>query len=141
MTETNAVMTWDDVVEVESSFVTLEAGEYDFIVTELERGYFDGSEKMDACPMATVHFQVDTPNGAANLRENLMLHRKMEWKLSQFFTSIGLKKKGEPVQMDWNKVVGAAGRFKVKPREYDGKTFNSVDEFLAPVEAPSNPSW
>ena len=45
---------WDSIIEKESEFVLLDDGEYDFTVTDLERGRFDGSEKMSACPMAKV---------------------------------------------------------------------------------------
>lgn len=40
--------------------------------------------------------------------------------ISAFFSSIGQKKKGEKVKMNWNAVIGATGRCKVVIRKWNG---------------------
>ena len=59
----------------------------------------------------------------------------MEWKVSSFFRSLGLKKSGEPLVMDWSKVEGAKGRGHFKPDTYtgnDGRVHdkNELDYFI-----------
>ena len=121
---------WDEEIKQESEFVLLEPGTYDFEVTGLEKAYFNGSEKMQPCPQARLELTIDK----AKVFTNLFLNTKSEWKLSEFFISIGLKKKGEPLKMQWNKVLGLKGKCEVSNREYNGKTYNEVSKFLEPAE-------
>lgn len=131
MTEQNLdmAMGWDDEITQESEFILLDKGEYPFKVEKLEKEYFNGSEKMAACPMAVLHLNVDNQ---VTVQTRLFLNKKTEWKLSQFFTSIGLKKKGEPLVMNWNAVYGTSGRLKLGHREYNGNTYHEVLDFLEP---------
>ena len=46
--------------------------------------------------------------------------------LSAFFGAIGQKRKGEPLRMDWNAIVGRTGVCKVGVREYNGNKYNEV---------------
>lgn len=130
---------WDGEITEDSQFITLTPGEYIFRVTNLERAYFNGSEKMSACPQAIVHCTIDTDAGETTIKHNLYLNKKTEWALSAFFTSIGLKRPGETIKMEWNKVVGKTGRCKVKNREYQGSTFNEIAQFLPPAVS-TNPA-
>lgn len=117
---------WQDAQE----YILLEDGEYDFIVDGFERGQYDGGENISACPVAVLKIRIDTPKGPAIITHRLLLHSKMEWKLSEFFTSIGLKKKDQPLRMDWNRVTGSRGRCKVGKREYKDNTYNDIKRFL-----------
>lgn len=55
---------WDDeYTEVEDSFQTVPAGDYDFTIVDFERARFEGSDKMPACPMAKITYEVQTPDG------------------------------------------------------------------------------
>ncbi|HBK54250.1 MAG TPA: DUF669 domain-containing protein, partial [Syntrophomonas wolfei] len=56
-------MSWDDEIEEEGGFILLPEGDYDFEVVNLERGRFGGSEKMQACPKATLDIRVKTGDG------------------------------------------------------------------------------
>ena len=132
---------WEGYIEKDDSFVLLPEGIYDFKVLSLERGYFNGSEKMPPCPRATVQIQVTDPTSKTpvELNESLLLNTKMEWKLSQFFTSIGQKKPGERVQMNWQAVPGATGKAEIHQREYtnqngEKRTTNAVKNFLPALE-------
>lgn len=123
---------WDDEITQESEFVLLEPGVYEFTVTNFDREYFDGSEKMSPCPKAEIELEVtDSQGRSAKIFENLFLNKKAEWKLSEFFIAIGQKKKGEPLKMDWRKVLGAKGKCQIVNTEYDGNKYNRVKKYIA----------
>nr|DAQ41940.1 MAG TPA: Protein of unknown function (DUF669) [Caudoviricetes sp.] len=113
MSDFERELNWDDEISQESEFTLLEDGDYDFEVTKFERGRSNGSEKIPASNMAILTLRVSNGSASTSIIERLILHTKMEWKLSQFFCSIGQKKHGEPLRMNWNKVLGAKGRCKV----------------------------
>ena len=72
----------------------------------------------------------------ATIRENFILHSKMEWKLSELFCSVGLKKKGEELRMNWNALSGLTGRAHVilsPDRNDPSKKYNHIDK-LYPKE-------
>lgn len=122
MNEQNQVLDWDGVLENDGSeFTVLPEGDYVFEVTSFERGSFPGSEKMCACNKATLTLKIDADQGVANVFDDLILHKRMEWKLSQFFRSIGQKKKGERVTMNWNAVIGSRGRVHIVVNKYTDK--------------------
>ena len=50
--------------------------------------------------------------------------------LSAFFGAIGLKKKGEPLKMNWNEVAGKEGVCKLGQREYNGNKYNEVKRMI-----------
>ena len=125
---------WDSAIENDGQqFIILPEGDYVFTVTDFERGRFPGSAKIKPCNKAVLTLRVDTPDGTANVRTDLILFKSMEWKLSAFFRCIGMKKHGERLVMDWNKVVGSRGYAHFKPRTYmkDGeeRQANDVDKF------------
>lgn len=134
---------WDDEIKEESSFVLLPEGDYRFTIKKFEKGRYSGGEKIPACPKAIVTFTVHSPDGSTSeLTENYLLHKKMEWKLSEFFASIGLKKKGEPVRMIWTpELIGKQGVCKVIVHNYkkDGedKQTNRIDKLYPSYEAPA----
>jgi len=135
-TDMGTELDWDSEIEKESpDFITLQEGEYNFEVISFERARFSGSEKMPPCNQAKLKLQVTVPEGIATINHNLFLHSRTEGHLSAFFNCIGQKKHGEKLSMDWNKVIGAKGRAKIGPREYEGKTYNEVKRFLDPVPA------
>ena len=120
-TVSNMCMDWDDSIDNDGQeFVILEEGDYNFTVTSFERGRFPGSAKIPACNKATLTFEVNTTKGTAFIKTDLILYRSLEWRISSFFRSIGQKKHGERLVMDWNKVVGSRGRAHFKPRAYIG---------------------
>lgn len=129
---------WDDTIEKDpGEFVLLPEGEYDFEVASFERARFDGSEKLPPCNMAVLFLKVKSGEKETTIRNALFLHSKTEGLLSAFFTSIGQKKKGEPLKMNWNKVVGAKGRCKVKVRTWkndkgEEMQSNEIARFLMP---------
>lgn len=121
-------------------FVVAEPGDYNFVVTGFERARHGGSEKIPPCNKAILSIQLDGPgiNGSCIVKHNLYLHSKSEWRLCEFFTAIGQRKKGQKVSMNWNAVIGARGRCKVSKRSFRNKEntkdlwTNDIDKFYEP---------
>jgi hypothetical protein len=133
---------WDDEIEKDSSgFILLPAGEYEFTVKEFERARYAGGGKLPACNQAKLKLEIVTNDGTALINHNLFLHSRTEGLVSAFFVAIGQKKHGEKLKMNWPKVIGARGRAKIGIREYDGKTFNEVKQFLEPGSPQAAPSF
>lgn len=121
MSEIERELGWDDEIEKDSGdFILLPEGDYDFTVESFERGRHPGSDKLPPCNKAILKLRIDTDEGAAVITHNLFLHTKTEGMISAFFTSIGQKKKGEKIKMNWNAVIGASGRCKVGIRTWNG---------------------
>lgn len=114
---------WDDEIQKDGGdFVLLPEGDYNFTVAKFERGRFTGSAKMPACNQAKLELTIHSPeHGDQTIFHNLLLHTKTEGLLSNFFTGIGQKKKGEKLRMNWNAVIGARGRCFIEHNKYTVK--------------------
>ena len=123
-------LNWEDSIEKDGEdFILLEPGDYDFHVESFERARFMGSDKMPPCNQANLKIVIETPKGIAVIKHQLLLHTRTE-----FFASIGQKKKGERVTMNWNLVPGSKGRCKVFNEEYKGNTYNKIKNFISKEE-------
>lgn len=127
---------YEGMIENEDGgFTLLPEGDYDFTVSKITRGRYEGSDKMPACNSVTVELTVLGPQDKATISERFFLVKKFEWKLSQFFLSIGVKKHGEPLMMRWN-IEGLRGKCKVYVDHYkkqdgsDGQS-NKIKKFYA----------
>lgn len=127
---------WDDEIQESGpSFTLLPVGDYNFTVEKFERGRHPGSANLPACNKAVLTLKVESAeHGETTITNNLFLHSKTEGFLSAFFESIGQKKEGERVKMNWNMVNGAKGRCKLEHNHYTSKgeerVNNQVDKFL-----------
>lgn len=146
--QNNGTLEWDDVItEDVKEFILLEPGEYDFVVTDFAREWYDGSNNLPPCNKAVVTVKIETDEGVAYVKSNLFLTKKTEGLLAQFFASIGMKKKGEPLRMDWSKVTGKTGRCRIDHRTYNGEKYNDLKRFLPPADygkessTASEPKW
>lgn len=144
--EQGGALGWDSQIEQESSFILLPAGEYEFKVEKMERATYQPSRNssiQDTCPKAELTLSIQSAeHGEAKVFENLILHSKLEWKLSEFFIAIGQKKKGEAFTPNWGEVVGSTGRCKLEINEYttnkgQDRKNNRVATFLAPEDKSS----
>ena len=132
----NMMMDWNDSIENDGQeFVLLPEGDYNFVVTNFERGRFPGGAKVPACNKASITVQVNAPEGVSIIKFDLLLYRTLEWRVSAFFRSIGQKKHGEKLTMDWNKVIGSQSRAHFKQRTYvnqygEEKTVNDLERFI-----------
>lgn len=136
-------MNWDDTIENDSSFRLIPDGDYDFTVRSFQRARYEGGKKIGPCPKAILDLDVITPEGVVTLQHNLLLHSRCEGLLCAFFTSIGQRRKGEALRMNWNAVTGARGRLRISTRKWigekDGKEHesNEVERFLEPENGGS----
>lgn len=119
----------------DGGFTLLPEGDYDFTVSKVTRGRYEGSDKMPACNSVSVELTIWGPQDKTVITERFFLVRKFEWKLSQFFLSIGLKKHGEQLVMRWN-IEGMRGKCKVYIDHYqkqgggEGQS-NKIKKFYA----------
>jgi len=129
---------FDDEIENDNS--GLPPGKYPFDVIALNKGFFEGSEKMPECYEATYTIRLKGgPLGDFDVDERFFLVRKMEWKVCQFFTSIGHRKKGEKINPKWDKAVGASGMCEVSTRKFkndqgEEREFMNIKAYLPPAE-------
>lgn len=128
---------WDDTITKDSEFILLPEGDYNFVVESFERGRHAGSEKMPACNKAILTLRIEVAEGTVHITHNLFLHTKTEGLLSAFFSSIGQKKKGEPLRMNWNQVPGSSGKAKIGIRSYNGNNYNEIKRFYPREEGPA----
>lgn len=126
---------WNATIEVDApEFVLFPEGDYEFAVERFERNRFAGSDKVPPCNQLTVHLILVNEKGEmANIRHNFFMLQSKAGFIGSFLTSLGLKKEGEAIQLDLNKLPGATGRAHVTIREYNGRKFNNVSKFLKPV--------
>ena len=125
---------WDDTIQADSEFVLLPEGLYYFTVKSYDRGRHTPNPqnpgKLPACPKATVYLEVVADGNEIELRHNLFLHSSTEGMLSAFFGAIGQKRKGEPLRMDWNSIVGKVGVCMIRFREYNGNKYNEAKRMI-----------
>ncbi|MDY0211117.1 MAG: hypothetical protein RBQ91_06935 [Acholeplasma sp.] len=127
------LMNWDDSIETDGQeYILLPEGEYNFKVTNFERGRFNGSAKIPQCNKATITIQIEAKEGTTSVKFDLILYRTLEWRISAFFRCIGQKKHGEKLTMDWGKVIGSKGRAYIKQRSYTN--LNGEEKFINDVE-------
>lgn len=137
---------WDSTVENDGAeFVLLPEGTYKFSVVDFQRGRFPGSSKIPPCNKAELTLAVDTENGRATVKTDLILYSSLEWKISSFFRCVGLKKHGEVYKPTWDNLIGLTGMAHFKPRSWtdnngNERQANDCDKFLDPEETPQTQS-
>lgn len=129
---------WEDTIEKDSDFVLLPDGLYHFTVVGMERTRHTPNPqnpgKLPSCNKAIVSIKIVANEDETELRHNLFLHSSTEGMLSAFFAAIGQKKKGEPLRMNWNTIIGATGVCKVGTRQYNNNNYNEVKSMLYPED-------
>lgn len=105
---------WDDTIKEDGQdFSPLPEGDYNVTIEKFDRSRSSGTGKLPACNMAVVYFIVHGDGRDLTIRENYVLHSALEWKLSELFRGVGLKKEGEELRMDWGALPGKTARAKV----------------------------
>lgn len=134
---------WEDEIQQESSYILLPEGDYRFTVEKFDRARHDGSKKIPPCNKAIVFIRVfGTDGNSVLLPEYLYLHTVMEWKLSEFFASIGMKQKGQAARMNWQEVNGKSGICHVTVQDKEKKdgsgTYkkNQIDKLYPSYDQP-----
>lgn len=140
---------WHDAIEKDSEDkALLPEGFYNARVLWVEKGEFAGSAKLSACPKAIITMMLDVGNVPTPITTTILLHRRLEWKIKEFFRAVGKAKHGEAYVMDWDNLGGAKLRVHVGQRSYTDKfgeqrTVNEVDKFVDYYEGnfPDDPAW
>ena len=133
-------LNWDGEIENDgTAFTLLAPGVYDFEVIKFERARFNGSDKLPPCNEAKLTLRVSNSEDTTTITKSLYLHTSVEHFLCAFFVSIGARKHGERLKMDWGKVVGGRGKCEVSVRKWQGRDkemeSNDIKRFLEPDEA------
>lgn len=136
----NHELAWDAILEDDGpEYSLLPEGEYDFRVLSMERQRYQGGTKLRPCPMAVLKVLITAPDGKSTVvNHRLYLESSVQGLLSAFFRSIGEKKHGQAVVMNWARVVGGEGRCRVGIRVgNDGNQYNEIKRFLDPEDSKS----
>ena len=105
---------WEDPIKEDAqNFEPLPEGDYSVTVEKFERSRSKGEGKLPHCNMAVVYFTVHGGDREITIRENYVLHSSLEWKLSELFRGVGLKKEGEELRMNWGALPGLTARAEV----------------------------
>ena len=133
------VFSWDSKVDTtidKPEYTPLEAGVYNFTVAKFERKRFNGSTKMKPCPMAELQLVCSNGEQEGTVFVRLYLCVQQVWKITHLFRCCALipDEGNTDADFPWDKIVGAHGMAKIKQREYNGKIYNDVDEFLSVEE-------
>lgn len=134
---------WDDEIEPGDGFQVLPEGLAQFEVLKFDRSRREMG-KLGMINVAILRLMLtSSESGETATREvKLPLHRKVQFKLYQFFTAIGQRKHGQdgPFAPDWTKVVGSTGFCEIKHRRWTGKDGkeridDEPEKFLSEEEA------
>lgn len=132
------VLDYDGEIQNEGTeFTVLPNGdEATFKVVEVEKGRSKDGTK----PQVRVRMALESVNGhgRTTLNDYITMTRKSEWKLCEFFTSLGLRRHGERLKMRWD-IVGMTGRCTVIVEEFTGregekKQTNRIKKYLEPAD-------
>ena len=148
MSEEVKVFDWEDEIEYDGedrSFITLEEGDYEFEVSKFERSHYTpkAGAKTPACNQADVTLKISTEEGDCYIVDRFPLASSMEWKISSFFRSIGLKKHGEKRKMKWTDAIGCKGRAHVTKTSgsKDNVYFNNIGRYIDPLVKTEDDEW
>lgn len=123
----NMELDWDSGIEADvgsdNENYTPPEGVYGFTVKDFEKTFSRSNKKM-----ARLSLELD--DSARNWKVTDYIVLTQQWKLAQFFETLGLKKKGVALaRMPWDKVVGASGHVQIIHEEYNGKIYCKVDRY------------
>lgn len=130
---------WDSPVQ-DREQKSLPKGEYRFVVKSLHGPYPSKGDKTLGADMGKLELSIfpldestgwDNPIGIGY--DRLIRHTSTDWKVCQFFTSIGDRKHDEVIVPQWDTVEGAHGRAIFCPETYDDKTTMKVEKYLPSV--------
>ena len=151
-----------DLGDYDKGYTLLPEGDYDFTVVNIESIRYtpgpNSSGKIGPCKQISLTFRVNNPEdgSAVDLNHNLYMwnSRACMGMIAQFYDSVGMHKKGEPLVFDWRKdvIVGKTGKLKLnhrinqndkdKPADQQ-RVYNNIQKLYAKeASAPaSSGSW
>lgn len=123
---------WEDSIKQDAQdYEPIPEGDYNVTIEKFDRSRSKGEGKLPPCNMAVVYFTVHVPEREVTIRENYVLHTSLEWKLSELFRGVGLKKEGEELRMDWSVLPGKTARAKIGLKhgiKDPNKKFNYIEK-------------
>ena len=136
-------MDWDSPIdsnEAGSGFEVLPPGKCSFTVTAFTRATVKTGD-MTGANMAKLELRLNDGDRTGKAYENLILHKKILWKVAQFAVAAGLLKKGDNGAIPWNRVPGSSGMCEIKVEDYAGKDGdtrkkNVIVKFIEPTDTP-----
>ena len=135
-------MDWDDEIEPGEGFTVLPEGLAQFEVLRFDKAYKEkGKLGMVHVAVLKMLFTHKETGETGTKDVELPLHRKLQFRLYQFFTAIGQREHGDdgPFAPNWGRVVGELGCCMIKHRTWTGqdgkeRTDYEPDKFLSPDE-------
>ena len=139
----------DGSIEQESQFIDLPAGDYDGIIDHYEIGVCQwDNENYNGKKMLTVYINVEAGGKETQIRDNIVLVKNMEWKLSALFLGTGQKKKGEPLPnlgRAIKEMPGLRVRFSYvedkKRTRQDGTPYKNIGKYYEKKAAATTSGW
>lgn len=105
-------------------------GDYNFMVMSAEKTF-----SRNGNPMIKVRLDLQGADGS--VFDSLVISDSMMWKLVTFFESIGLKKKGEELQLTISEAadqaVGKEGFCRIRHETYNGEVIARVNKYIIPT--------
>lgn len=130
---------WED--EINDEYVELQPGRYQFRVLSVTRGRHSGASWMPACNKADIQLEIIEPTTgiAITVKDSVFLHQQGKFKICRLFESLGMKKKGDPLRMNWN-IVGKTGWCETKLKEGErGGKFVNVKTYIPAEDIQAQP--
>lgn len=130
----NNELDWDSglpaVVDTMPENYMPDEGTYGFTIKEWEKTFSKAGNKMAKLTIIL--------NDKYGYKVTDYIVLTQAWKCSQFFESLGFKKKGVALpRMPWDQIVGAKGTLTIKLEEYGDKIYCKVGEYVCNEEEPS----
>ena len=140
---------YSDYEELDLNGSIEQESQFTDIIDHYEIGTCDwDNENYNGKKMLTVYINVDVNGQENQLRDNIVLVKKMEWKLSQFFLGTGQKKKGEPLQNVGRAIQEMPGlrvRFSYvedkKRKRQDGTPYKNIGKYYEKKPAATSAGW
>ena len=84
---------------------------YNYKIERIERKRFEGNIKIPECNSLVIHLMIKQDGQTVeHFKDTFFMLKCFEWRLSELFRSVGLKKRGKPCRMDLSKLPGATGQ-------------------------------
>lgn len=118
-----------------------EPGDYEFTVKNVDRTVND-----DGYNKVIVDLEVTDGEHTSIVKDFITLKSTVIWKIAQYFRSLGMKKHGENIKMDWKGSVGKKGMLTLLKEEAVSKQNNkylrnSVKGYLDPIDTVEDVEW
>ena len=142
-----AVISAEQLGDYDSTYTLLPEGDYPFTVVDIKRERHQPKDpakaKIGPCTKVTLSLRVQDPMTGkdVDIYHTLYMANKTLGMIAQFFDSIGLHKKGDPLVLDWRPevLIGKTGMLQLNHRANQNdssKVYNNIKK-LYPKEQPA----